>query len=76
MPLVIIVSPARLGARDRKRTPMGFRNVAFGPWGYKCVTPMGFYVVFQWIIGFQPDEPNLETGVNVLMLYGIATRKH
>jgi hypothetical protein len=46
------------GARDRKRTPMGF------------------YVVFQWIIGFQPDEPNLETGVNVLMLYGIATRKH
>jgi hypothetical protein len=31
-------------------TPTGFWNVAFGPWGYKCVTPMGFGLVFQWVV--------------------------
>jgi hypothetical protein len=29
----------------KRVTPMGFWNVAFGPWGYKRVTPMGFSMV-------------------------------
>ena len=28
----------------------GFWNVAFGPWGNKCVTPMGF-ITFSYVDG-------------------------
>ena len=28
----------------------GFWNVAFGPWGYKCATPMGF-ITFSYVVG-------------------------